>query len=308
VNGKDTFLVAATGGIWTINPNGSNWLDTMLSPGHLADKLDGIEIHDYIYFPDTVPCVGFSENQYYDIVDRANDGQMAPRIRDVRTILDRHDPGGRIKIMEDEWGDWLREFNASDTWFQQGTLMDAISAAEQLHVFMAHADRILMAGLAQPVNVIHALFLTNSSSGGTDLVKTPTFHVFKMFVPHHSANARWAPIALSSEDITGNGKSFPVLSAGATIDDAGDVHISLVNVDLTNERSVTVTLDSSLVGYTIASAQVITGPARDSYNDFGQPEAVSLQPLADTRYDICRKKLEVTLPSKSVVMLSLQPL
>jgi alpha-L-arabinofuranosidase len=71
---------------------------------------------------------------------------------------------------------------------------------------------------------------------------------------------------------------------------------------------VTVTLDSSLVGYTIASAQVITGPARDSYNDFGQPEAVSLQPLADTRYDICKKKLEVTLPSKSVVMLSLQPL
>jgi alpha-N-arabinofuranosidase len=308
INGKELFLVGATGGIWTINPNTTNWLTTMLSPGHLADKIDGIEVHDYIYFPDTVPSVGFSEDQYYDIVWRANEGQIAPRIRDIKTVLNREDPSGRIKIMEDEWGDWLMEVNPSDTWFQQVTLMDAISAAEHLHVFMEHADRVLMAGLAQSTNVIHSLFLTNSSSGGTDLVKTPAFHVFKMFVPHHVGGARWAPITLDSEDITGNGRSLPVISAGATVNDAGEVHLSLVNVDLTSMREVTVTIDSTQVGYAVQSAQVITGPAKDSYNDFGEAEAVSIQPLADTSYAICGRTLKVTLPSKSVVMLGLTPL
>ncbi|MGE5783818.1 MAG: hypothetical protein ACM3ZE_04475, partial [Myxococcales bacterium] len=92
VNGKSLFLVGATGGIWTVSPNTSNWLTTMLSPGHLADKIQGIEIHDYIYYPDSYPCVGFNENQYYDVIWRANEGQMGPRVKDVRTILDKYDP------------------------------------------------------------------------------------------------------------------------------------------------------------------------------------------------------------------------
>jgi len=188
------------------------------------------------------------------------------------------------------------------------TLMDAISAAEQLHLFMKHADRVLMAGIAQPINVIHSLFLTNSNSGGTDLVKTPTFYVFKMFVAHHTQNAKWAPNTLSSEDISGNGKTFPVLSSGATVNDAGQVNVSLANVDLVNSRDITITLDTATSDYAVASAQVITGQAKDSYNDFGQTEAVTLLPLADTEYQLCGRKLKVTLPSKSVVMFSLNPL
>lgn len=307
VNGKDLFLVGATGGIWTINPNTNNWFTTMLSPGHLADQVDGVEIHDYIYFPDTVPDVGFSDAQYYDIVHRANEGQIARRIRDIRATLDARDPSGRIKIIEDEWGDWLDGSHA-DGWFQKGTLLDAISAAEHLHVFMEHGDRVQMAGLAQSTNVIHSLFATNSSSGGTDLVKTPTFYVFKMFLPHHVNGARWTPLTLESETITGNGQTFPVLSSAASVDDDGRVHVSLVNVDLVESRSVTIRLDSAVGGYEVARAEVLTGPAKDSFNDFGQAETVNIQALPAAEYAICGKKLEVTLPSKSVVLLTLSPL
>jgi alpha-N-arabinofuranosidase len=310
VNGKNLFLVGATAGIWTVNPSTDNWLTLMVKPTSLADRIDGIEIHDYLYFPEAnatpIPNVGFSDAQYYDVVNRANEGQIAPRIRNIRTILDRDDPAGRTKIVEDEWGDWLIGFNeAQDTWTQQGTVMDAISAAEHLHVFMANADRIQLAALAQPVNVIHSLFLTRAGDGA--LVRTPTFHLFKMFAPHHTAHARWAPNTLSSENIQGNNQSFHVLSSGATVDDTGGVNISLVNVDLVNPRSIDITLNSATTSYVLSSAQVITGAAKDSYNDFGQPEAVSSQPLAALNYTACGRSLSVTLPSKSVVMLRLDP-
>src|SRR6185295_16163620 len=258
VNGKQLFLVGATAGVWTVNPNTDNWLTLMVKPTSLVDRVDGLEIHDYLYFPEAnatpIPNIGFSDDQYYNIVNRANQGQIASRIRDIRTILDRADPAGRAKIVEDEWGDWLVGFNeAMDTWTQQGTVMDALSAAEQLHVFMANADRIQMTALAQPINVIHSLFLTRA--GDPALVRTPTFHVFKMFVPHHSANARWAPNTLASENISGNNQSFPVLSSGATVDADGGVNISLVNVDLANARDIDIKLNSSTGSYLVSSAQ-----------------------------------------------------
>jgi len=162
-----------------------------------------------------------------------------------------------------------------------------------------------MAGLAQAVNVIHSLFLTRSSDGA--LVKTPTFYVWKMFVPHHSAGAKWAPNTLSSEKITGNNTTFPVLSAGTTVDSSGHVNISLTNVDLTKSRSIQITLNSSRAGYAIASAQFVTGAAKDTYNDFGKPEQVNIQDLPTSNTSICQKVLSVTLPPRSVAMLVLNP-
>jgi alpha-N-arabinofuranosidase len=303
--------VGATAGIWTINPNNDNWLTLMMQPNSLAPRVDGIEIHDYLYFPDgsgdPIPNNGFTDAQSYDIDNRANEGQMAPRIRDIRTILDRVDPEGRIKIIEDEWGDWLVGFNENqDTWLQQGTLMDAISAGETLHVFMENADRLLAAALAQPINVIHSLFLTRPGDGV--LVKTPTFYVFEMFKAHHTGNARWAPQSLASQNIQGNGQNFPVLSTGATVDETGAINVSLVNVDLVNQRSLSVSLGSSAAGYAVAGARVITGPAKDSFNPFAEPEQVNSQPLDAASYQHCGKSLHVDLPPKSVVMLRLDPL
>ena len=239
VNGKKLAIVAGTDliGRWP-------WLDTILK--NQASKIDGIEIHDYVYHPDDIPNVGFTDAQYYNIVNAANKGQIGPRIDQAVSYLDKYDPAKRIKIYEDEWGDWLQNFTASDDWLQQGTLMDAISGAETLHLFMQHADRYAMAGLAQGINVIHSLLLTRSSDSA--LVKTPTFYVFKLFLPHHRANAKWAPNTLTSENITGNSQTFPVLSAGSTVDDQGRVNISLANVDLVNTRTIKVTINSSKSG------------------------------------------------------------
>jgi alpha-N-arabinofuranosidase len=183
--------------------------------------------------------------------------------------------------------------------------MDAISGAETLHLFMAKTERFAMAALAQGINVIHSLLLTRSTDAA--LVKTPTFYVFKMFLPHHRSGAKWAPNTLTSENITGNGQTFPVLSAGSSVDDQGRVNISLVNVDLVNTRSIRVNLTSAKAGYTVSSAQVLTGPAKDSYNDYAQTEKVNIQTLGASSCSISGKTLQVTLPAKSVVMLQLTP-
>jgi alpha-N-arabinofuranosidase len=248
--------------------------------------------------------VGFTDAQYYAVVNAANRGQIGPRIDRIIQTLDQVDPTKHIKIWEDEWGDWTEPFNASDAWLQQGTVMDAISAAETLHLFMQHADRYAMAGLAQGVNVIHSLLLTRATDSA--LVKTPTFYVFKMFLPHHRSNAKWAPNTLTSENITGNGQTFPVLSAGSSVDDQGRVNISLANVDLVNSRTIRIAINSTKSSYA-ASGQVITGPAKDSFNDYAQTERVNIQPLPGSSCSISGKTLQVTLPSKSVVMLVLTP-
>jgi alpha-N-arabinofuranosidase len=297
VNGKKLKIIASTGliGNWT-------WFDAEIK--NLVGKIDGVEIHDYIYHPTDIPCVGFTDNQYYDVVNSANAGQIGPRIDRILQTLDQYDANKTIKIYEDEWGDWLEPFDkASDGWLQQGTVMDAISAAETLHLFIKHADRFQMAGLAQGVNVIHSLMLTKDSA----LVKTPTFYVFKMLLPHHRANAKWAPGTLKSENITGNSKSFPVLSTVSSVDDQGHVNVSLANVDLVNSRTIQITLSGGKSAYDLTTAQIVTGPAKDSYNDFGKAETVNIQSFDASKCSLSGKTLQVTLPPKSVVMVVLTP-
>jgi alpha-N-arabinofuranosidase len=267
--------------------------------------MGGIEVHEYIYHPQDVPNVGFTDDQYYSVMNDSNQGRMGPDLEAIIAVLDKYDPDKRIKIIEDEWGVWLKSFDTTDSWFEQGTLMHGLAAAETLHVFMRRADRMGMAGLAQAVNVIHSLFLTRASDNL--LVKTPTFYVWKMLLPHHSSGAKWAPNTLTSEKISGNNTTFPVLSAGTTVDSSGHVNISLVNVDLTKTRSIQITLNSNRAAYSVSSAQVLTGAAKDTYNDFGKAEESNAQDLPTSSYSICGKTLNVTLPAKSVAMLVLTP-
>jgi alpha-N-arabinofuranosidase len=299
INGKRPALIAGTGLVGNLS-----WLNNQLM--NLAGNMDGIELHDYLYHPNDIPSTGFTDAQYYTVIHAANRGQIGPRLDTYSSILDTYDPAKRIKIWEDEWGDWLEPLNrATDGLYQQMTLMDAISSAEQLHLFMQHADRVFMGGMAQAINVIHAFFFTRPTDAA--LVKTPAFYTFKLFVPHHASGAKWAPNTLTSESMTANNATFPVLSAGTTVDSLGHVNVSLANVDLVNARTIRINLTSAQAGYTVSSAQIITAPAKDSFNDFNQPETVNIQPFVGSNCTFSGKSLSVTLPSKSVVMLVLSP-
>jgi hypothetical protein len=227
---------------------------------------------------------------------------MRPRLDGLVTIMNQYDAAGRIKIWEGEWGDWLT--NTGDGWQQTGTLMDALSAGETLNLFIRYCSRMYGAGLAQGVNVIHSLMNTNSAGA---LAKLPTFYVFKMFIPHHTNGAKYAPTTITSEKATG--QTCNAVSAAATTDNSLNVNISLTNIDLTAVRTVNITLTSGVSSYAMSSAQIVTGPAKNSSNGFGTTETVNIQPFAASNYTLSNggKTIAATLPARSIVMLILSP-
>jgi alpha-L-arabinofuranosidase len=300
INGKSLYLVAGNGliGIWS-------WLDTLLP--QIDGKASGIELHDYLYYPygtsQVIPCVTFSDSQYYTIVYEAIN-RISGNIATAITYLDKYDKDTSIMIMEDEWGDWLLALDySSDNYFQQNTVMDMLSSAIQLHTFMKYSYRVQLAAVAQVVNVIHSLMLTRTTDSA--LVKTPTFYLFKMYKPHHTANAKWVPTTLSSDNITKYGKTMNPLSAAASVDSLGHLNISVCNVDLTNSNSLAITINSDTT-YTIDTAQIITGSAKNTYNDFAKTENVNIQPFASSNYTLSGKTLTVTVPAISTIMIILK--
>lgn len=296
---KDYFATNKVKIVASINYGGdASWINSMLSS--LSGKIDGFEVHEYIYFPDSYSSTNPTTTQYWDIVNKAYNGQMMGCQQNIIKTLDVDDPQNHCKIVEDEWGDWL--IDTGDSWMQWATLMDALSAGEQLHCFMQYAKRIEVTCLAQAVSCIHSVMNINTSAV---MAKTPTFYVYKMYIPHHSNNAKLVPVTASSyQNVNGN---VQAVTACATVDDSNTVNISFTNVDMSATRSVNVTLTSSKPSYSVKSAEVITGPAINTGNDFGAAEQVNIKTLDASKYTLTGKTLSVTLPPLSVAMIRLVP-
>ncbi len=280
----------------------NDWMSTMV--GQIGSQIDGVEIHDYLYFPQEISSVNPTVANYWNIVNRAYKGQILQRTIDLIKILDQKDPSKRIKIIEDEWGEWLIPIDRAEGWMQQNTLMSALSAGEQLHVFMSYAERIEAACLAQGISVIQSLMNINSSKV---MVKTPTFYVFKLFKPHHTNGAKLVPItAQSFENVNGGGTNMQAVTTVTTVDKSGVINMSFTNVDLSATRKVNATITTTAKEIKVLSAEVITGESHSAANDFGQTEKVNIQTLPTSAYTLNDKALSVTLPSKSIVMIRLQ--
>jgi alpha-L-arabinofuranosidase len=297
VNGKKLTIIAGSDqeGNW-------NWLPTMLNS--IGSTIDAVEYHDYIYYPNAISSTNPTTANYWTIMKDVLTGDIHSHLyNNVFPAMNSYDPDKRIKIVLDEWGDWLKD--TGDEWMQQVTLMDALSAGSQLNMFVQNADRIGVACLAQGVNVIHSLININTSKV---MQKTTTFYVFKLFKPHHTNNAKLAPVTPSKiETVSGGGTNLPAVNVAASVDAGGFVNISFINVDLTATRKITATLASSKTSYMVRSADVITGSAFTSFNDFGAAEQVNIKTLEASNYSINGKTLTATLPAMSVVMLRLMP-
>jgi alpha-N-arabinofuranosidase len=185
--------------------------------------------------------------------------------------MDHHDPGRKVGLVVDEWGTWWNVEPGTNAGFlfQQNTLRDALVASIHFDVFHRHAGRVVMANIAQTVNVLQAMVLTDPETDA--LVLTPTYHVFAMNTGHHDA----ASLPVHIKDVPTlplEGGDLPLLSASAST--KGDsALISLSHLDVNESR--TVTLD--LRGRTVAGhrARVLTAPDPSSHNTPAAPEAVA---------------------------------
>jgi alpha-N-arabinofuranosidase len=281
------------------NGENYNWTEVLMKnvPGR---QMNGLAFHYY-----TVPtgnwtakgsATDFNEAQYHATLVRTL--KMEELIAKHGAIMDKYDPTKKVGMVIDEWGIWTDVEPGTNRGFlyQQNSLRDALLAAVNLHLFNAHADRITMANIAQMVNVLQAMILTDKEK----MIVTPTYHVFEMFKVHQGATS--LPFVLTTPDYVLGEAKIPAVSASASRDAAGKVHVSLANTDPNNAITVT----AALTGVTpkAVSGRILTAPAVTSHNTFAAPDTV--KPAVFDGAKITGDQLTVVLPAKCVVVLTLE--
>ncbi|KQP74194.1 alpha-N-arabinofuranosidase [Microbacterium sp. Leaf288] len=243
-------------------------------------------------------ATSFSTEDYYATMSKAQDIERV--ISAHARIMDAYDPGRKVGLVLDEWGTWwdVEEGTIPGFLYQQNTVRDALVAAVHFDAFHRNADRLVMANIAQTVNVLQAMLLTDAETGA--LVLTPTYHVFEMSRGHHDATSLAVHVLDAPDAREADGRSLQVVSASASTTGSTAL-LSLSNLDA--EASLSIEVD--LRGRTVSSAtaRVLTGDSAAAHNSAEAPEAVA--PVAlDTELD--GGTLRVTLPAHSFATVSLE--
>jgi alpha-N-arabinofuranosidase len=280
-------------------PDGGNYEWTEVLMKGAARQMNGLALHNYTLPTGNWRAKGsatqFGEDQYFSTL--VNALRMDELVTKHSAIMDKYDAQKRIGLVVDEWGIWTDVEPGTNPGFlyQQNSLRDALVAALHLHIFQAHADRVTMANIAQMINVLQSVILTDKEK----MLLTPTYWVFEMFKVHQGATS--LPLTLTTPDYVVGEKKIPALSASASRDKDGKVHVSFANCDPAKAITVACTLNG--VTAQGVSGRVLTAPAFTSINTFAAPHTV--EPAAFTGAKLDGAALSVTLPAKSVVVLEL---
>ncbi len=278
------------------NSDNYDWTETLMK-NIPANMMEGLAMHHYsvIDWNKKGPATGFSEDQYFQTMQRAL--LMDELIQKHSAIMDQYDPQKKVALVVDEWGGWYDVEPGTNAGFlyQQNSMRDAMLAGCTLNIFHKHADRVRMANLAQAINVLQAVILTE----GPKMLLTPTYHVLEMYNVHQDATL--LPVEIQSDDYQFGNDKLPAVSASASRDKAGKIHISLVNIDTGKPQTISVSL-SELTATTV-TGRILTAATVQAHNTFQNPTAV--QPVAFTGAKLSGNDLTVTLPPVSVVVLEL---
>jgi alpha-N-arabinofuranosidase len=279
------------------NGSGLQWTEVLMREA--TKYMDAISVHYY-----TLPtgkwdvkgaATKFTDKEWYGTINRSL--RMNEILTNHSKIMDKYDPEKRVGLYVDEWGTWYDTEPGDNPGFlyQQNTLRDAMVAAFTLNIFHGHADRVRMTNIAQMVNVLQAMILTDKEK----MVLTPTYHVYHMYKPFRGATMLPFNSASSAAEVAGSAPMFMSVSAARGTD--GRVHIALANMDLTNAEHLSIKVEgANPMGLT---AQILTATAMDAHNTFDKPEAV--KPVAFKGASIQKGGVEVDVPAKSIIVLSL---
>ncbi|PCD04466.1 alpha-N-arabinofuranosidase [Sphingomonas spermidinifaciens] len=279
------------------NNDDYRWTEVMIRDA--AQQIDALSLHYYTVpggWPPRASASEFDEAGWAQTL--AATWRMDEFITKHVAMMDKYDPQKRIWLAVDEWGTWYAPDPGTNPGFlrQQNTLRDAMVAAINLNIFAKHADRVKMTAIAQMVNVLQAMILTD----GDRMVKTPTYHVFHMYKPWIDATV--LPIELKGGWYNKDQYVMPAVSASAIRGKDGVVRIALANADPNRPNSVTANLSG--VQASAVTGTVLTADAITARNDFDAPNRVA--PQAFTGASVAGGRLSVTLPAKSVVVLELR--
>jgi len=281
------------------NADDYNWTNVIMK--NIPNQMMwGISLHYY-----TVPtgnwdhkgsATDFSENEYFSTM--VNCLKMEDLVTKHSAIMDKYDPEKHVALVVDEWGVWTDVEHGTNPGFlyQQNSLRDALIAATTLNIFNNHCDRVRSAALAQTINVLQSLILTDKDK----MLLTPTYHIFDMYKVHQ--DAKYLPIKLASPDYVVDGKKIAAINVSASQDASGKVHISLVNLDLHNDITISTSLKD--IQWKTVTGQILTSANITDINTFQHPDKLHLAAFKGGSKD--GDNLVVVMPAKSAVTLELE--
>jgi alpha-N-arabinofuranosidase len=280
-------------------PRWTEWTETIMKAYQQHTwswDINGLSMHSYtvVKWPPSYASVGFGEAEYGQILKSTL--EMDDLITKHSAIMDKYDPDKKVALVVDEWGGWYAPLPGSNPGFlvQQNSLRDAILAALNLNIFARHADRVRMANIAQMINVLQAMILTDKEK----MVLTPTYYTYKMYLPFQDAT--FVPVIFDAGTYTHGDISLPRVDAIAAKDTNGKLWLEITNLD-PNEP---VEIEATLPGITAksASGETLTAPKVDSVNTFTAPDTVVPKPIAAK---VQGGKLVLNVEPKSVTVVSL---
>ena len=275
-----------------------DWTDIVMKKAH--SHMDGISLHYYTvtgWSGSKGSATKFTPDDYYWTLGKCL--EIEPVIEKHDSIMDKYDAKKRVGLLVDEWGTWwdVEPGTIPGHLYQQNTMRDAMVAALSLNVFQRHTDRVRMTNIAQVANVLQSMVLTR----GDSMVLTPTYYVFKMYIPHQGATPVPVSVKTSRMDVR-DGRSVDMLQATASRKD-GKITLSLTNVGLDNDIDVEIPLGNSAKVKDMTGSIITAGSVND-YNDFGQPEKVTLKPFKGAKAS--KGNITLKLPAKSIVTLTFE--
>ena len=261
--------------------------------------MDGLSLH-YYTVPETWDHKGsateFAEKDWYKTMKKTM--YMEELIRRHSAIMDQYDPDKKVGMIVDEWGTWYDVEPGTNPGFlyQQNTMRDALVAGINLNLFNKHSDRVKMANIAQMVNVLQSMILTE----GEKMVKTPTYHVFDLYQVHQendllASSLETEQVGLEDEYMV------PNLTESVSVDANGVLHITMTNVDLEKAYPV----EAVLLGKKAdeIKAEIVNGHMQDK-NTFEEPETVGIQGFDGVQ--ATKEGISFTIPACSVLHIAVK--
>ncbi|WP_347549135.1 alpha-N-arabinofuranosidase [Pseudalkalibacillus hwajinpoensis] len=278
------------------NVDDYNWTEVLMREA--SKMMDGLSLHYYTipgdFWKGKGSATEFTEDEWSITMKKAL--HMDELITRHGTIMDKYDPEKRVGLIIDEWGTWFDVEQGTNPGFlyQQNTIRDALVAGLHFHIFHKHCNRVQMANIAQTVNVLQAMILTE----GENILLTPTYHVFEMFKVHQDAEL----LAIDSEMVSYKG-DLPQVSISASKNSEGKIHVSLCNVD--HEKDAIIQLQLRGISSTTSNitGRILTSQLMNAYNSFEQPENV--KPQVFENFVRQNGHFKVELPPMAVVVLTI---
>ncbi len=262
------------------------------------NMLDAVALHHYsvIDWSNKGSATKFTEQQYFETMQRAS--LMEEYVTKHSEIMDKYDPKKKVALVVDEWGGWYDVEPGTNGAFlyQQNTMRDAMIAGLTLNIFNNHCDRVRMANLAQCINVLQAVILTNKEK----IILTPTYHVMEMYNVHQ--DAMMIPLEVTSNDYALDNKELKAVSASASKDKNGAAHISLVNIDADNAQDVSIDLNDLKVK--TVTGRILRSDKLQDHNTFDNPEKI--KPAIFNGATLSGSTLTLKIPAFSVIVLELK--